>query len=156
MIVCDLQGVIEDDIVVLADPVIISKSGSYGPTDLGAKGIETFFFRPHAKFFAASLLQRTSRGPAELISAVACSIGPNRSQAPPVWQTTMIACKQISDACRSNAEWAQMWTRGSTCNGQRKAILRFEATEAAGSVSADHLRCGARVKWGRCGVCLVV
>ena len=84
MIVCDLQGVIEDDIVVLTDPVIISKSGSYGPTDLGAKCIETFFFRPHAKFFAAGLLQRTSRGPAELISAVACSIGPNRSQAPPV------------------------------------------------------------------------
>ena len=81
MIVCDLQGAIEDDIVVLTDPVIISKSGSYGPTDLGAKGIETFFFRPHAKFFAASLLQRTSRGPAELISAVACSIGPKKSQA---------------------------------------------------------------------------
>ena len=78
----------------------------------------------------------------------------NALEVPPVWQTTMLACKQISDACRSNAEWAQMWIRGSTCNGQRKAILRFEATEAAGSVSADHLRCGARIKWGRCGVCL--
>ena len=41
----------------------------------------------------------------------------NALEVPPVWQTTMLACKQISDACRSNAEWAQMWTRGSTCNG---------------------------------------
>ena len=58
----------------------------------------------------------------------------NALEAPPVWQTTMLACKQISDACRSNAEWAQMWTRGSSCNEesggkhQRRAIFRLEAS----------------------------
>jgi len=43
MVLCDLQGAVEDDTVVLTDPAINSRTKAYGPADLGAKGIETFF-----------------------------------------------------------------------------------------------------------------
>lgn len=43
MLLCDLQGAIEDDVVVLTDPVLNSAKKQYGPTDLGQKGIENFF-----------------------------------------------------------------------------------------------------------------
>ena len=43
-VLCDLQGGVYHDGVVLTDPVIMSNSQSYGPTDLGSRGISTFFF----------------------------------------------------------------------------------------------------------------
>eukprot|EP00929_Paragymnodinium_shiwhaense_P113479 TRINITY_DN81768_c0_g1_i1.p1 TRINITY_DN81768_c0_g1~~TRINITY_DN81768_c0_g1_i1.p1 ORF type:complete len:557 (-),score=102.32 TRINITY_DN81768_c0_g1_i1:306-1976(-) len=43
MVLCDLQGAIENDTVILTDPVLNSQDKRYGPTDLGAKGIENFF-----------------------------------------------------------------------------------------------------------------
>ena len=43
LVLCDLQGALEDDCVVLTDPVLNSKDKRYGPTDLGQKGIENFF-----------------------------------------------------------------------------------------------------------------
>ena len=41
--VCDLQGGRYGDCYVLTDPVILSVTGSYGPTDLGSNGISNFF-----------------------------------------------------------------------------------------------------------------
>lgn len=44
LLLCDLQGGIYHDGAILTDPVIMSlHAGQYGPTDLGAKGIESFF-----------------------------------------------------------------------------------------------------------------
>lgn len=43
MVLCDLQGGVEDDAIVLTDPVLNSRRRQFGPTDLGQKGIETFF-----------------------------------------------------------------------------------------------------------------
>lgn len=50
MIVCDLQGrfklnhhAFNKSRFVLTDPAISSRKREYGPTDLGAKGIESFF-----------------------------------------------------------------------------------------------------------------
>ncbi|CAK9084224.1 unnamed protein product [Durusdinium trenchii] len=43
VVLCDLQGAIEDTAVVLTDPVLNSRDKRYGPTDLGQKGIENFF-----------------------------------------------------------------------------------------------------------------
>jgi hypothetical protein len=40
---CDIQGGIYPNEVVLTDPVILSWDGSYGVTDLGPKGISSFF-----------------------------------------------------------------------------------------------------------------
>ena len=42
-LLCDLQGAVYRDGVVLTDPAILSVSGKFGPTDLGEKGISTFF-----------------------------------------------------------------------------------------------------------------
>lgn len=44
-IVCDLQGGVYDDHVVLTDPVVLSQNQQFGPTDLGRAGIETFMAR---------------------------------------------------------------------------------------------------------------
>mmetsp|Transcript_6765 Transcript_6765/g.9748 ORF Transcript_6765/g.9748 Transcript_6765/m.9748 type:complete len:261 (-) Transcript_6765:222-1004(-) len=46
-LICDLQGGIYSDGVVLTDPVVMSLSRQYGPTDLGQAGMETFFFKPY-------------------------------------------------------------------------------------------------------------
>ena len=43
VLLCDLQGAVESDAVVLTDPVLLSRDKRYGPTDLGQKGIENFF-----------------------------------------------------------------------------------------------------------------
>ena len=40
---CDLQGGFTDDGIILTDPVLMSQSKKYGPTDLGRKGIREFF-----------------------------------------------------------------------------------------------------------------
>jgi hypothetical protein len=42
-LLCDLQGGVNSDGVVLTDPVVISTTRQYGPTDLGSKGISNFF-----------------------------------------------------------------------------------------------------------------
>lgn len=45
MVLCDLQGGVYADGVVLTDPVVMSRSHQLGPTDLGSDGISTFFAR---------------------------------------------------------------------------------------------------------------
>ena len=42
-VLCDLQGGVYADAVVLTDPVILSRSKMYGVTDLGPTGISSFF-----------------------------------------------------------------------------------------------------------------
>jgi Alpha-kinase family len=42
-LLCDLQGGVYKDGVVLTDPVIMSNTRQYGPTDLGPRGISSFF-----------------------------------------------------------------------------------------------------------------
>ena len=42
-LLCDLQGGVYQDGVILTDPAMMSLSRCYGPTDLGLKGIHTFF-----------------------------------------------------------------------------------------------------------------
>jgi hypothetical protein len=42
-LLCDLQGGVYKNGVVLTDPVIMSKTREYGPTDLGPRGISSFF-----------------------------------------------------------------------------------------------------------------
>ncbi|KAJ1562984.1 hypothetical protein HK405_004773, partial [Cladochytrium tenue] len=43
LVLCDLQGGIYSDGVVLTDPVIMSRYADYGPADLGLDGILSFF-----------------------------------------------------------------------------------------------------------------
>jgi hypothetical protein len=45
MLLCDLQGGVYKDGFVLTDPVVMSETGEFGPTDLGQAGIDTFFSR---------------------------------------------------------------------------------------------------------------
>ncbi|XP_075260185.1 myosin heavy chain kinase D-like [Convolutriloba macropyga] len=47
LVVCDLQGVRNDDHYYLTDPAICSRDQLYGPTDLGTAGIANFFARHH-------------------------------------------------------------------------------------------------------------
>lgn len=42
-LLCDLQGGIYNNSVILTDPVILSRDKVYGKTDLGPKGISSFF-----------------------------------------------------------------------------------------------------------------
>ena len=42
-LLCDLQGGVYKNGVVLTDPVIMSNTREYGPTDLGPQGISSFF-----------------------------------------------------------------------------------------------------------------
>lgn len=42
-VVCDLQGGVYSDSVVLTDPVILSRNKMFGVTDFGPMGISTFF-----------------------------------------------------------------------------------------------------------------
>jgi hypothetical protein len=54
-VLCDLQGGIYKDGVVLTDPVIMSPTlGKYGPTDLGPNGISTFFHHHQCNEFCRS------------------------------------------------------------------------------------------------------
>ena len=45
VLLCDLQGGSYKDGFIITDPVIMSSSKEYGPTDLGNDGISTFFAR---------------------------------------------------------------------------------------------------------------
>ena len=44
-LLCDIQGGYYKDGFIITDPVIMSNKKEYGPSDLGAKGISTFFAR---------------------------------------------------------------------------------------------------------------
>lgn len=50
-VICDLQGGVYQDSVVLTDPVVLSRKRMYGVTDLGARGIATFFTRHECNEF---------------------------------------------------------------------------------------------------------
>jgi len=43
LLLCDIQGGVYNNGVVLTDPVIMSHQRAYGPTDLGTRGISSFF-----------------------------------------------------------------------------------------------------------------
>mmetsp|Transcript_20175 Transcript_20175/g.43555 ORF Transcript_20175/g.43555 Transcript_20175/m.43555 type:complete len:390 (+) Transcript_20175:205-1374(+) len=43
LLLCDLQGGVFRDGAVLTDPVVMSYTREYGPTDLGRRGIQNFF-----------------------------------------------------------------------------------------------------------------
>jgi hypothetical protein len=44
-VLCDLQGGVYQREVVLSDPVILSRRGEFGVTDLGPEGISSFFYQ---------------------------------------------------------------------------------------------------------------
>lgn len=50
-VLCDLQGGFYRDGIILTDPVILSRNGRYGATDLGAKGISSFFYHHRCNRF---------------------------------------------------------------------------------------------------------
>mmetsp|Transcript_37622 Transcript_37622/g.91299 ORF Transcript_37622/g.91299 Transcript_37622/m.91299 type:complete len:297 (+) Transcript_37622:62-952(+) len=58
ILLCDLQGGVYNDGVVLTDPVVMSKNRSFGPTDLGSQGISSFFANHVCNEFCRSDWQR--------------------------------------------------------------------------------------------------
>ena len=54
VLICDLQGGSYKDGFIITDPVIMSLTKEYGPTDLGAEGISTFFARHKCNKFCNS------------------------------------------------------------------------------------------------------
>lgn len=54
LLFCDLQGGVYKDGFVITDPVIMSMTQVYGPTDLGSEGISTFFARHKCNNFCNS------------------------------------------------------------------------------------------------------
>jgi hypothetical protein len=50
-VLCDLQGGIYRNTVVLSDPVILSRTREYGVTDLGSAGISSFFYHHECNNF---------------------------------------------------------------------------------------------------------
>ena len=57
-LLCDLQGAVYRNGVILTDPAINSKAGKFGPADLGEKGISSFFARHVCNEFCRSLWRR--------------------------------------------------------------------------------------------------
>ena len=53
-LLCDLQGGIYRDGVILTDPVVLSNTRQYGPTDLGPEGMSTFFAHHECNEFCAA------------------------------------------------------------------------------------------------------
>jgi hypothetical protein len=53
-LLCDLQGGRYSECYVLTDPVILSRTGEFGVTDLGARGMSNFFFRHKCNEFCDS------------------------------------------------------------------------------------------------------
>ncbi|KAK4213187.1 kinase-like domain-containing protein [Rhypophila decipiens] len=53
-VLCDLQGGIYQQHVVLSHPVILSRNREYGVTDLGPDGISTFFSQHRSNLFCRS------------------------------------------------------------------------------------------------------
>lgn len=58
MVLCDVQGGVYADSVVLTDPVILSQTRCYGVTDLGSKGISSFFSNHQCNEFCRSHWKR--------------------------------------------------------------------------------------------------
>jgi len=50
-LLCDLQGGLYRDFIVLTDPVILSRRGNLGPMDLGPKGMSSFFHYHHCNCY---------------------------------------------------------------------------------------------------------
>ncbi|CAJ1959240.1 unnamed protein product [Cylindrotheca closterium] len=57
-LLCDLQGGVYTDGVVLTDPVVMSTTREYGPTDLGSNGISSFFAHHVCNEFCQSAWRR--------------------------------------------------------------------------------------------------
>ncbi|CAB9515687.1 Myosin heavy chain kinase [Seminavis robusta] len=53
-LLCDLQGGVDSKGVVLTDPAILSKNSEFGLTDLGSKGISSFFSQHKCNEFCRS------------------------------------------------------------------------------------------------------
>lgn len=51
ILLCDLQGAVYRDRVVLTDPVVHSLDRRYGPTDMGSRGMSTFFHHHKCNLF---------------------------------------------------------------------------------------------------------
>ena len=60
LLLCDLQGGVYDDTVVLTDPVILSRDQKYGITDLGSKGISSFFSQHECNEYCSKKWRRPS------------------------------------------------------------------------------------------------
>ncbi|GJJ77407.1 hypothetical protein EMPS_09766 [Entomortierella parvispora] len=60
---CDLQGGVYSDGIVLTDPVVMSMNQRFGPTDLGRDGIENFFARHVCGSYCQSSWARPRRRP---------------------------------------------------------------------------------------------
>ena len=56
-VLCDLQGEVYSNAVILTDPVILSRNKMYGVTDLGLEGISSFFSNHVVMNFAKILGQ---------------------------------------------------------------------------------------------------
>ena len=67
MMVGDLQGVWKPDGFLLTDPVIMSLSNSFGPTDTGAEGMIMFFNQHKCNNYCQSLPRPT---PSDFINSV--------------------------------------------------------------------------------------
>ena len=57
-VLCDLQGGVYAESVVLTDPVILSQTKAYGVTDLGPHGISTFFSNHRCNEFCKAAWRR--------------------------------------------------------------------------------------------------
>jgi hypothetical protein len=53
-VLCDLQGGISRGAVVLTDPVVMSRKQRFGPTDLGPRGMSSFFHHHHCNRYCRS------------------------------------------------------------------------------------------------------
>ncbi|KAI8944606.1 kinase-like domain-containing protein [Xylaria longipes] len=58
LLLCDLQGGSYQNGYILSDPVIMSQTQTYGPTDLGPNGIRSFFHRHRCGSFCKNEWQR--------------------------------------------------------------------------------------------------
>lgn len=53
-LLCDLQGGLQRNTAVLTDPVVMSRKHRFGPTDLGPRGMSTFFHHHRCNKFCRS------------------------------------------------------------------------------------------------------
>lgn len=59
-LLCDLQGGLQGDDIVLTDPAILSRDHELGDADLGAKGMQQFFQVHHCNEFCSAEWSRPS------------------------------------------------------------------------------------------------
>ncbi|KAI1452468.1 kinase-like protein [Annulohypoxylon moriforme] len=69
-VLCDLQGGVYRNEVVLSDPVILSRNRDYGVTDLGPDGISSFFSQHRCNSYCRSNWAKPSR-PVQIFPPVA-------------------------------------------------------------------------------------